>query len=563
MTQEKTYKNLRRRVQNAYIRYCGFSFYYFFMRSFFYALIAACVAAGIMKFLPWDIVAYKNIVPAVILAFSLPLAILFTWRNRGSLKHTAILADKHLHLKEKISSALELGVLEDISPEEKEWNTVVLKDALLSAQRINLRKAFPLTNPRELRWIWIPALTLIVTVLILPQWEYFSGNKQAVADAADKKELQKELQKLLQRQLVIERKAQEKETKIAAELSQQIKDLAADLSKGKIEKRDAFSKLSSLEQEWEKKKEQLENMQKTMEEPISQGMKPKMTNELVEALEKNDFEKAAKELSELQKQLKLGNINEEGKKQLADEMKKMASLMNMDTPLAKALENAGEMLQGNELNQALQPLQLAEMNLGDMQNLMEQMALLEGALKDLKDCKSALAGKFGEKGEGFGEGESLLGMGMGKGQGKGGGWGPEQVGPWAPGESRRQGSGMGGQGMGRGANAPSEKTDVQLTPDKLKGMFGDAPIQAVLPIDGASIKGQSNIGINDSAGLEYSQESEKALSKERVPLPLRNQVRQYFDTQQNANSESGSEAAPSEGAETSASTSTDTKTKAP
>lgn len=562
MTQEQAYAKLRRRVRNAHLRYCGLSFYFYLMRSFFYVLIVACAAASVMKLLPWNVKIYEILVPLIILSLALPLAILFTWLRRGSLKNTSILADKHLHLKEKISSAMELGVLEEDSPEKKEWNAMVLQDALKSVERLNLRKAFPLSNPRELRWIWIPALTLITTIMIIPQWDYLSGKKSASAEAAEKKEVKKELEKLMQRQLVIERKAKEKDAKIAAELSKQIKDLAADLNKGKIDKRDALSKLSSLEQEWEQKKEQMENMKKAMEEPISQGMKPKMTNELVEALEKNDFDKAAKELSKLEKNLKLGNIDEQGKKQLGDELKKMASLMNMDTPLAKALDNAGEMLQGNELNQALQPMQMAEMSLSDMKDLLDQMGLLEAALKDLKDCKLAMAGKFGKEGEGFGEGESLLGKGFGKGDGDGNGWGPERVGPWKPGESRRQGPGMGGPGIGRGAQAPNEKTDVLFKPDKLKGMFGDAPIQSVIPIDGASLKGQSTIGINDSADLEYSQETEKAMTKERVPLPLRNQVRLYFDAQQTAGEESTSETSAESQAPTSSETTTTTTSSA-
>ncbi|MBN2328124.1 MAG: hypothetical protein JXR73_13310 [Candidatus Omnitrophica bacterium] len=524
MTQKQTYQELRRRVRLAHFRYFTLSFYYFAMRTLFYAILIASAAAIVMKMLPWDLTPYIAFTVTMIFALFLPAAAFFAWKRRGSLRSTAVLADRHLHLKEKISSALELGDLQNIPAQEKEWNRLVLCDALRSVERINLQKAFPVVHPRELRWIWIPALVFITTFFILPQWDYLTGGKQALANAADREQVQKDMQKLLQRQLILERSAKEKEAKVAAEISKQIKDLAADLSKGKIDKRDALSQLSSLEQEWEKKKKQLEEMQQSMDEPISQGMKPKMTNELVEALEEEDLNKAAEALSKLEKQLKLGNIDQEGKEQLSKELQKMASSMNMDSPLSKALKNAGNMLQAGELGESLQSMQLAEMSLADMQDLLEQMALIQAALKDLKDVKLALTGEFAD-GKSFGLGECLCGAGCKGGQCQG----LEGVRPWQPGESRLQSSGMGGPGIGRGANAPNEKTDVQMTPDQLKAMLDNAPIQAILPVDGASIKGQAAIGVNDSADFEYSQQAEQALAKEKVPLPLRHQVRLYFD----------------------------------
>ncbi|MGC9328013.1 MAG: hypothetical protein ACP5I1_10295 [Candidatus Hinthialibacter sp.] len=529
MTREPIYQELRRQVRRAHFRYFTVSFYYFALRSLFYAILIAGAAALLLKALPWNFASFTGLIVFIVFSFSLLMAVFLTWKKRGSLRITAMMADRHLHLKEKVSSALELGALPNVPAPEKEWHGLVLRDALRCVERVNLPQAFPLVHPAELRWIWLPALVLFSTFFLLPQWDYWSGGRKALANAAEREQVQKNMQKLLQRQLIIERNAQENETKIAAEISKQIKDLAADLSKGKMDKRDALSKLSSLEQEWEKKRKQMEEMQQIMETPISQGMKPKMTSELAEALEEENLDKAAEALSKLEKQLKLGNIDDEGKKQLSKELLQMASLMNMDSPLAKALQNAGSMLKTGELGESLQSMQMAEMSLEDLKDLLEQMALIQAALKDLKDAKLAMSGEFVKNG-GFGEGECLGGAGCQDGQGGG----PEGVSPWKPGESRRQGSGMGGAGIGRGANAPHEKDDVQMTPDQLKAMLKEGPIQAILPVDGASMKGQSTIGVNDSADFEYSQQAEQALAKEKVPLPLRRQVRFYFDVKPDA-----------------------------
>ncbi len=532
MTQEKAYKNLYIRVRNAHIRHCGLSFYFYLMRALFIALVLSCISVGVIKFLPYSLDKYLYIIPASLIGLALPCAMLIAWLRRSDLKTTAMLADKHLHLKEKISSALELSKNDESSAGASEWNDAILNDALYAADRLKLTKAFPLTNPGEFRWIWIPVLVLILTIFVIPQWNYLTyGGKQAIAQDLEHKAVKKHLQKLMQRRLILDKKVKDKETKIASELSKEIKNLSADLSKGKIEKRDALAKLSSLEKEWEKRKEQLEGMKPNMSEPLNSGLKPKMTNDLAEAMKENDFEKAAKALNKLQKQIKLGNIDPKGLKQLSSELSKMASLMNMDLPMVKALDNAGQMLLSSDLDGALKPLQIAEMSMQDMKDLMEQMKLLEDSLKDLKDCKFALAGKFGEKcekcGKCFGEGEGCCNgncSGNGKGFGKGG------TNPWKPGFSRNQGNGMGGPGIGRGGKAPFAETTTQMSPDKLKSMFGNAPIQAILPVDGAAVKGQSTIMVNDSAIFEYNQESEEALTKERVPLPIRNQVRSYFET---------------------------------
>jgi len=540
MTHEKAYKSLYRRVRNAHIRHCGLSFYFYLMRAIFIALVLSCISVCVMKLLPYSLDKYLYIVPASLIGVAFPCAMLFTWLRRSDLKTTAMLADKHLHLKEKISSALELSKNDDISAGASEWNDAILNDALYAADRLKLTKAFPLTHPGEFRWIWIPVMVLILTIFVIPQWNYLTnGGKQAMAQDLEHKEVQKHLQKLMQRRLVLDKKVKDKKTKIASELSKEIKNLSVEFSKGKIEKRDALAKLSSLEKEWEKRKKQIEGMKPNMSEPLNSGLKPKMTNELAEAMKENDFEKAAKALNKLQKQIKLGNIDPKGLKQLSSELSKMASMMNMDLPMVKALDNAGQMLMSSDLNGALQPLQIAEMSMKDMKDLMEQMKILEASLKDLKDCKFAMAGKFGkcEKcGKCFGKGEGCCnGNCFGNGTCLGNG-----TKPWKPGFSRKQGNGMGGPGIGRGGKAPFKETSTQMSPDKLKSMFGNAPIQAMLPVDGPAIKGQSNITVNDSAIFEYSQESEEALTKERVPLPIRNQVRSYFETSSGSKSDSAS-----------------------
>lgn len=532
MSSQEAYKAIYKYLRRAHWRAGGVNLYFYLVKSVFYALVLACGAAVFFKFFPIGEEAHWILIPLILLA--LPVAGILTWRQWGTLEKTALLADKRLRLKEKISSAMEFGrshiTGNGNSRLDPEWTQAVLRDAVRSIAGAELKRAFPLQHPSEARWLWVPALVLLFVLVVLPQWDAFTRRDHSQAQAMERTEVKKELQKLEQRRLVLERKAQEEKSKMASELAKQIKELATDLSKGKIDKREALAKLSSLEQEWEQKKLELAESQPTLDKNKS-PLQPQMTRALMEAFEENHFEKAAQELNKIQKQLKMESFDADSQKQLSEELKQLASMMNANQPLAKSLKSGAELLNAGELDAALNPLNLAELDLLDIKDLMEQIKILEGALKDLKASKFALSGKFGvcEKcGLLFGEGEGYCnGSCSGSGQGKG--LGAYGTGPWQPGDSRKQGLGMGGPGIGRGGKAPVEETDTTLHPDQLPGSFNPGPLLGVLPVDGQSLKGESGITATGDVLFEYKQAAEEALTKERVPLPFRYQVRAYFN----------------------------------
>ncbi|MFB3789096.1 MAG: hypothetical protein ACE15F_22280 [bacterium] len=528
MSSQEAYTKICKYVRRAHWRVGGLNLYYYLVKSIFYALVCACVAAVLLKIFP--LVEETPWIFVICVVLALPASLAAAWWQWGSLETTALLVDKRLRLKEKLSAAMEFGRTHPAEELDPEWTHAVLTDAARSIVRSDLKRAFPWQNPTEARWLWVPLLGLVFVLMVLPQWDALTGRGRSQAQAMERTEVKKEVQKLEQRQLVLERKAQEEKSKIAAELAKQIKELATDLSKGKIDKREALAKLSSVEQEWEQKKMELAETQPSLDKTKSL-LQSQMTGALLEALEQNNFEKAAQELNKVQKQLKMENLDADSQKQLSEELKQLASRMNANLPLSKSLNSAAELLHAGELDAALNPLNLAELDLMDIKDLMEQIKLLDGALKDLKDSKFALAGKFGKCetcGLLFGEGEGFCdGSCHGNGQGKGkGAYGTS---PWRPGDSRNQGLGMGGPGIGRGGKAPAEETETTLRPDKLPANFHAGPLLGVLPVDGQSLKGESGIITTGGELLEYKQAAEDALTKERVPLPFRYQVRAYFN----------------------------------
>ncbi len=519
------YSQLLKRVKQAHRRLIALSIYESFIRVLFYALILSCVVGVILKCTPWD---HFSLVTSYIFGImTIPAAILLFWIKRPDLEETSILIDKRLHLKEKISSALELGRLDHCPPGEVEWREALLQDAADTASRSDFRKAFPFRSPEELNWMWAPFLVLILTLFVIPQWDLITGKGQAQAKVADEEKVQEELQKFVQRQLVLERREQEKQLIETAKISKDVKDLAKDLAKGKIEKRDALAKLSSLEDQWEQRKAELEAMKPEAAKMPSQ-MRQKMTGDFARSMQNSQFKKAADKLQEIQKKLKMGSMDQESEKRLSDELSDLAGALEMNSPLAKALANAAKNLKIGDEKSAMKALELAQINLSDLQDVADQIVLLDQALQDIMDSKNALAGEFGELANMSG----MMGEGNCFGDGMNGGKGNiPGVKPWRAGESRKAGYGMGGPGIGRGGFMPVQEDGVGFQTAKLKGKFGKGPLLGSILVDGPPQKGESVIELSE-AFLEHRQAEEGALAKERVPIPYLYQVRSYFDVLQ-------------------------------
>ncbi|MEW6236652.1 MAG: hypothetical protein AB1656_14805 [Candidatus Omnitrophota bacterium] len=531
MTRIEAYRDLQKKVRRAHRRHCYHSLYSSLVQALFYALIGACLAAAVLALLPKEI--DRLPIALAIAALCLPAALYLYYRRRGNVMQTALLADRHLRLKEKISSALELGTDAGRFPGDADWHDALLFDALGEAHRLDLKKAFPWKNPREFHWLWAPLLGLILTVFVLPQWDFITGGGKAQAKAMDKQEIEKELQNLFNRQLVLEKRAKEKEMKNVAEIAKEIKELETDLLKGKIEKRDALAKLSSLQEEWEKQREELKENQPSLNPAAP--MQQKLTSELAKDLESSEYEKAAQKLQELQKKMKMGAMNEGESDRLSNELNQLAANLSADSPLAKALKNAAAKMKAGDQKSSLQSLQLAEADLKDLQDALEQMQLLDQALADLKNSKFALAGKFGKcspnicnaSGCGLcagcnGAGCSMCnGTGLGGVQGKGG---------WKAGPTDKMGnSGMRGAGIGRGGQAPFQDTDTGFQQAMAKSPFNPGPILGTISVDGESLNNQSTVLVNEAL-FEYKQAAEDALTKEKIPIPYQFQVRAYFNT---------------------------------
>lgn len=528
MTEQDILKTIRSRVRAAHWRSQAIALWNDFLKCLFYAGVLAAVAALAMAFLP---VEFDRLpVAAGLLALSVPAGLIrFSMRKR-SMTATAVAADQRLKLKEKISSALEFAASDDPDETRREWKRAAMMDAYRAVQRFDARRAFPWTHPKEAGWMWAPALGLFIALFLLPQFGLLPGANEAEAKTmAEAERIEKDLSAFLQKQ-TIEREAEEKERSEAARLNEEIQKLATKLSKGQIEKREAMASLSSMEQEWQKRRESLMERIPQVNPGADPSMK-KLTGGLMKQLQNGDFESASKTMQTLQKQVKMGTLSPEDLKRLGEEMKQLSGLMDMNLPLSKLLEGLSDTLGTGDMQLTQNALKMAEGELMDINETLEQMALLEAALKDLKNAKLAMSGKQGQCKK---CGSLFNSDGECSGSCSGNGNKPSpfaKTGPWKAGDSRNQGAGMGGPGIGRGGNAPFAETSVQTTPEQLRSKMLNGPITGILPVDGQGVFVDATLE-GGEALFEYTQAAEEALEKEQVPAMYRQPVRAYFDSLQ-------------------------------
>ncbi len=521
MPQSVAYKELEKKVKRAHRRYSLQSVYTALIQSIFYVSLLAAMVAAILTITPGEITRWP--MAAGILTLIIPLTFYFYTRLRISIDKTSVLIDKHLHLKEKISSALELGRIRNEDELDSPWYEALLNDAVRESHRLDLKRAFPWNNPRELRWLWAPMTALILTGFVIPHWDLFHSTKQAQAEMVSEEQIKKELDNLFKRQLTLEKRSKENQLDEAAKMAKELKDLQIDFSKGRIEKREALAQLSSLEKEWEKRREAMKKTQPQMNRASS--MNRKMTGDMAEALEENDYEKASQKLEELQKQLKMESLDDQSQEALSEELNQLAQNLTEDSPLTKGLLDAAKQLSEGDTAEALKSLELAQADLDDLQEILEQMKMMDAALSDLKFSKNMLAGNIKNatgacsicQGKGC---ASCNGTGKGGTQGQGG---------WKEGETEPSSGGMGGAGIGRGGQAPFSDTEVDFDNTQLRNQMGDGPLLGALPVDGESNKNESMMEVRQ-AYQEYRQEAEQALTKEKIPVSYQYQVQAYFNT---------------------------------
>ena len=448
--------------------------------------------------------------------------------RRPSLVKAAVLADKRLGLKERLSSSLEMeGV-------EGPMVGALHDDARSRLEGLDYTKNFPLTPPRVLRWVGASLIVFALVYALFPQLDLL-GYEEKVAEAKVKKDaISLHVERVKEAATPVNEEALEV-SPVMADVAAKVEALADDLTGSRITEKQALAELAKLTDELQKHRDA---MQQQQAKPKMAGdlNKLNMAKELAKALQDGRMDDAVKQAQELKAKLSQGEMSLDDMAKLSSELDSLAAMMGGDqselgAALSKALsELAAAMKSGDEAALA-EAMEAMEMAMGDMESMLAQMQQMDGVMANLGHWKNSLLGPSdycrlcgakliqcegaGECDGGAGHShDGVCGSCAGAGAGAGSG----------------SGLGLGGAGRGTG-NQVGELPEVQVgfLPTKATGpltkgqMLADI-LQKAAPEEGA----EAQIEYLSGAFVEAKQAAEKALSQEEIPPGSKEYVRQYF-----------------------------------
>ena len=276
--------------------------------------------------------------------------------HRTTLAEVARWVDGHQHLKERLSTALEVAG----EPEIGRWRELVLTDAVEHVQGLDLRRLVPFRLPRATRWALV-VLALGAGLGFVPEYRSKSF-LQKKADEQNIKEVGKQLADLTRRDLQTRPPALEPTQKAL----ESVTELGDQLTKKTLTRSEALKDLANVA---EKLKDELKEMGK---DPALRKME-----QAARAASGNDAQTAAglqKQIEALQKQMGTPTGNPDALDKLKKDLEKLKEaakgMASKNTPGSEA--------ERQKLSESLSALSK------QMQDMGVQLPQLDDAIKALE-----------------------------------------------------------------------------------------------------------------------------------------------------------------------------------
>jgi hypothetical protein len=345
--------------------------------------LIAISAILVERLLAFSIINFNTVLGFFSLAAALSL--LFWLLCQPSRLQVSLLMDKRLKLHERFSTTLALSKSED------SFAFAAREEAYKTARKIDLKGHFPIRPPKY--WFLTAGTWVVAAVLVL-----YMPHKDLLGFMRNKQQQQQQTQKLQQARVEI------KEATNPVKLSiQQLDDPALNDALKELEqspkdaqsqevKRDAIRKLSDLS-------EKIKNMQnsvqmdsvKMLKQMFKQlrGSPDLLSQKLRLALSKGDFAQTSNLLSQLQKELAEGKLNEQQQKKISEQLQQLGEqlkeLAQKNDEMEKELEKLGldkelARMSQEELRKALEQRGL------DPEKIEELMKKAEASQMALSQC---------------------------------------------------------------------------------------------------------------------------------------------------------------------------------
>jgi hypothetical protein len=480
------------------------------------------------------------------------IAIVMWNRRRPSESHVAVVVDEQLDLREKLSTALHCQGRDDAFAQAAIEDAVIVARDPRTFERA--KRTFAVRPP--VGW-WVSPLIVLAAIMIsfLQPRNLFARDPEVEAKVENAKlEAEKSIEAVIKS---IEKQPELSKELAMGELSKQGTDPDA-MRRPEEFKQDALKKLTDLN----KKLDEILNGEKgktldSLEKSLNQLKTPEdgAAKELADSLAKGDFKAAQKALQEMTEKLQSGNMNEEEKKQLAEQLQNMAEQMEklaqQQQQLEQALKQAGMDPALAQNPQALQQALQQNQNLNQQQKQqLQQMAQAQQAAAQMcqgmsqacqqmaQACKN---GQMGQMQQGAGQMSQQLGQmeqmqqmlqqaqaAMQQCQGQCNGLGQnlnmqQAMQQW----SQKNGANQGNWGRAAGGQSQYAKTPTATKLEKGNVQTVEGDIIAKQLFDGQQIRGESKAKLIEVAEAA-SKGIDEAQSEDHTPRVYQDAQKRYF-----------------------------------
>jgi len=313
----------------------------------------------------------------------------------------AIEIDRRFELRERVASSLSL------SPEDRtsDAGRAVVNDAVRAVGRVEVDEKFRVRLDQRAWWPLVPALAVFVLVTFFDNRTAESGvdPNSALAEAKQTKTAIESLREKIAEQ---RKQAEERALPEAEDLFKQIEQASRDLTKKPdLDRTKAAVKLNDLAEQLEQRRQELggkDELQKQLANMKELGGGP--ADKAAQAMKQGNWQQAKEEIEKLQKKLQNGELDDDAKKQLANQLQqikdKLEAAANARQQAMDDLKQqiAQQQQQGNlakagELQQKLDQLQRQQQQMNRMQQLAQQMGQMQQALQqgDAQQAAAAMA----------------------------------------------------------------------------------------------------------------------------------------------------------------------------
>lgn len=295
--------------------------------------------------------------------------------------------------------------------------------------------------------------------------------------------------------------------KTAKEEVQKLREQLATLKSE--EDKEAVTKLSKQLDDLTKQIDKLAKDEKLAQKLEQAGLSKEDIERMLERLSKKDLE-------QIQKKLEESGMSREQIEKIAKQLQQNKSAGAAARKLAQSMKQGAKAADAGEMGNAMEGLSQAAEQLGELEQLEQEMNQLEATADALQQAKNDIDKPC----------SSCGGSGMKNGQPckQCGGTGRSGAG----GDRQGSGSGMGKKiGQGRGGKAEQEQTDVAFKTERQKVHTGKGAIIGQFLFEGEQIPGEASSKLAQTVSAA-EREASDLIHRDRVPRQYHKAVKAYF-----------------------------------